>query len=145
MSRKIISENREYDINVPRWLHFHLSIASVSFLEYMTSSSKSWYYQNLENVSWDCGIAHHSSMSRLRILTDSGSVRRITLTSLFFLFSRSPVSKADSCTDDSRMLLRYQACPDVLNSESTGKRFSLKNFRYTPTFSDSSVDCAGKN
>lgn len=32
---------------------------------------------------------------------------------------RSPVSKADSCTDESRMLLRYQACPDVHNSEST--------------------------
>ncbi|XP_065222448.1 uncharacterized protein LOC135847000 [Planococcus citri] len=32
---------------------------------------------------------------------------------------KTPVSKSDSCTDDSRMLLRYQACPDVHNSEST--------------------------
>ncbi|KAK7605106.1 hypothetical protein V9T40_006964 [Parthenolecanium corni] len=32
---------------------------------------------------------------------------------------KSPVSKSDSCTDDSRMLLRYQACPDVHNSEAT--------------------------
>lgn len=32
---------------------------------------------------------------------------------------KSPVSKADACTDDSRMLLRYQSCPDVHNSEST--------------------------
>ncbi|XKL62829.1 hypothetical protein PGB90_002662 [Kerria lacca] len=32
---------------------------------------------------------------------------------------KSPISKSDSCTDDSRMLLRYQACPDVHNSEST--------------------------
>lgn len=39
---------------------------------------------------------------------------------LLWSFYRSPVSKADSCTDESRMLLRYQACPDVHNSESTG-------------------------
>uniref|UniRef100_A0A1B6EC96 Ig-like domain-containing protein n=1 Tax=Clastoptera arizonana TaxID=38151 RepID=A0A1B6EC96_9HEMI len=32
---------------------------------------------------------------------------------------RYPVSRADACTEDSRLLLRYQACPDVLNSEST--------------------------
>lgn len=32
---------------------------------------------------------------------------------------RSPVSRADACTEDSRLLLRYQACPDVHNSEST--------------------------
>lgn len=30
----------------------------------------------------------------------------------------SPPSKAESCTDDSRLLLRYQACPDVPGTES---------------------------
>ncbi|VVC27833.1 Hypothetical protein CINCED_3A022922 [Cinara cedri] len=30
-----------------------------------------------------------------------------------------PVSKADSCTSDSRLKLKFQACPDVLNTEST--------------------------
>jgi len=34
---------------------------------------------------------------------------------------KSPVSKADSCTSDSRLMLKFQACPDVLNTESTGK------------------------
>jgi hypothetical protein len=33
----------------------------------------------------------------------------------------SPVSKVDSCTDESRLLLRYQACPDVHGTESTGQ------------------------
>ncbi|XP_039295672.1 uncharacterized protein LOC111057455 [Nilaparvata lugens] len=32
---------------------------------------------------------------------------------------RLPVSRADPCTEDSRLLLRYQACPDVHNSESS--------------------------
>ncbi|XP_046669907.1 uncharacterized protein LOC124360369 isoform X2 [Homalodisca vitripennis] len=31
----------------------------------------------------------------------------------------TPVSRADACTEDSRLLLRYQACADVHNSEST--------------------------
>ncbi|KAJ9577266.1 hypothetical protein L9F63_006172, partial [Diploptera punctata] len=31
----------------------------------------------------------------------------------------SPVSRVDSCTDESRLLLRYQACPDVHGTEST--------------------------
>ncbi|GLH03281.1 Uncharacterized protein GBIM_09210, partial [Gryllus bimaculatus] len=31
----------------------------------------------------------------------------------------SPVSSIDSCTEDSRLLLRYQACPDVHGTEST--------------------------
>lgn len=31
------------------------------------------------------------------------------------------MSKADSCTSDSRLMLKFQACPDVLNTESTGK------------------------
>jgi hypothetical protein len=34
---------------------------------------------------------------------------------------RSPVSSIDSCTEESRLLLRYQACPDVHGTESTGK------------------------
>jgi hypothetical protein len=33
----------------------------------------------------------------------------------------SPVSRVDSCTDESRLLLRYQACPDVPGTESTGE------------------------
>ncbi|XP_063230037.1 uncharacterized protein LOC134535094 [Bacillus rossius redtenbacheri] len=32
---------------------------------------------------------------------------------------RSPVSSIDSCTEDSRLLLRYQACPDIPGTEST--------------------------
>ncbi|XP_075235649.1 uncharacterized protein LOC142332859 [Lycorma delicatula] len=32
---------------------------------------------------------------------------------------RHPVSRVDPCTEDSRLLLRYQACPDVHNSESS--------------------------
>lgn len=31
----------------------------------------------------------------------------------------TPTSRADACTEDSRLLLRFQACPDVLNTEST--------------------------
>ncbi|CAD1481023.1 unnamed protein product, partial [Heterotrigona itama] len=29
-----------------------------------------------------------------------------------------PVSNVDTCTDDSRLLFRYQACPDISASES---------------------------
>jgi len=32
----------------------------------------------------------------------------------------SPVSRVDSCTNESQLLLRYQACPDVHGTESTG-------------------------
>uniref|UniRef100_A0A1Y1M8S9 Uncharacterized protein n=1 Tax=Photinus pyralis TaxID=7054 RepID=A0A1Y1M8S9_PHOPY len=32
---------------------------------------------------------------------------------------RSPVSSIDTCTEDSRLLLSYQACPDIHSSEST--------------------------
>lgn len=39
----------------------------------------------------------------------------------FYFIFRFPVSKADSCTSDSRLMLKFQACPDVLNTESTGK------------------------
>lgn len=40
---------------------------------------------------------------------------------------RYPVSSVDSCTHPSRLLLNYQACPDVPGTESTGKssRFSI--------------------
>nr|CAD7440896.1 unnamed protein product [Timema bartmani] len=31
-----------------------------------------------------------------------------------------PISTIDSCTDDSRLLFRYQACPDIQGTESTG-------------------------
>jgi hypothetical protein len=32
----------------------------------------------------------------------------------------NPPSKAESCTDDSRLVLKYQACPDVPSTESNG-------------------------
>ncbi|XP_046980658.1 uncharacterized protein LOC124545759 [Schistocerca americana] len=32
---------------------------------------------------------------------------------------RSPVSRLDSCSDEARLLMRYQACPDVTGTEST--------------------------
>ncbi|KAL1490880.1 hypothetical protein ABEB36_011562 [Hypothenemus hampei] len=32
---------------------------------------------------------------------------------------RSPVSNIDTCTEDSKLLLSYQACPDIYGSEST--------------------------
>lgn len=34
---------------------------------------------------------------------------------------KNPVSNIDSCTEDSRMLLSFQACPDVQGTESTGE------------------------
>lgn len=33
---------------------------------------------------------------------------------------RNPVSNIESCTEDSRLLLNLQACPDVAGTESTG-------------------------
>lgn len=33
---------------------------------------------------------------------------------------KNPVSNIDSCTEDSRLLLSFQACPDVSGTESTG-------------------------
>lgn len=35
---------------------------------------------------------------------------------------KSPVSKIKSCTEDTRMMLNFQACPDVDGTESTGER-----------------------
>lgn len=35
----------------------------------------------------------------------------------------NPPSNVDTCTDDSRLLFKYQACPDVPASESAGKVF----------------------
>ena len=32
-----------------------------------------------------------------------------------------PLSRVDSCTENSRLLLRYQACPEVPKTESTGE------------------------
>lgn len=34
---------------------------------------------------------------------------------------RNPVSKIKSCTEDTRMMLNFQACPDVDGTESTGE------------------------
>ncbi|KAI8433363.1 hypothetical protein MSG28_015404 [Choristoneura fumiferana] len=36
-----------------------------------------------------------------------------------------PPSRAESCTDDSRLLLRYMACPDVQATESNGKKINI--------------------
>lgn len=33
---------------------------------------------------------------------------------------KNPVSNIESCTEDSRLLLNLQACPDVAGTESTG-------------------------
>lgn len=35
----------------------------------------------------------------------------------------NPVSNIESCTEDSRLLLSFQACPDVSGTESTGTDF----------------------
>ncbi|XP_025198975.1 uncharacterized protein LOC112597226 [Melanaphis sacchari] len=62
---------------------------------------------------------------------------------------KSPVSKADSCTSDSRLMLKFQACPDVLNTESTveellclatwkdgSTKYMIGKLEHTPTSSD---------
>lgn len=41
---------------------------------------------------------------------------------------KSPLSAAETCTQESRLLFRYQACANVLSSESVGKYFSLSLF-----------------
>lgn len=38
---------------------------------------------------------------------------------------KSPVSNIESCTEDSRLLLSFQACPDVSGTESTGKKDAI--------------------
>lgn len=35
---------------------------------------------------------------------------------------KNPVSKIKSCTEDHRMMLNFQACPDVEGTESTGMK-----------------------
>lgn len=39
---------------------------------------------------------------------------------------KSPVSSIDTCTEESRLLLIYQACPDIEGSESTGIHIKLE-------------------
>lgn len=39
---------------------------------------------------------------------------------------KSPLSAAETCTQESRLLLRYQACANVLSSESVGEYYILK-------------------
>ena len=42
---------------------------------------------------------------------------------------KNPVSNIESCTEDSRLLLNLQACPDVPGTESTGLFRGLAPFR----------------
>lgn len=54
---------------------------------------------------------------------------RTSLGPFLFTYNRghgectNPVSNIESCTEDSRMLLSFQACPDVPGTESTGEYF----------------------
>lgn len=41
---------------------------------------------------------------------------------------RSPVSRLDSCTESWRTFFRYQACPDVQGTESSGKMKASTSF-----------------
>lgn len=47
----------------------------------------------------------------------------------------SPVSSIDTCTDDSRLLLSYQACPDIHGTESAGEKIE------SGTVSSNQTDC----
>ncbi|XP_050524279.1 uncharacterized protein LOC126895962 isoform X1 [Daktulosphaira vitifoliae] len=62
---------------------------------------------------------------------------------------KSPMSRADSCTSDSRLMLKFQACPDVLNTESTveellclatwkdgSTKYMIGKLEHTPTSTD---------
>lgn len=51
---------------------------------------------------------------------------------------KSPVSKIKSCTEDTRMMLNFQACPDVEGTESTGEYANVMNFSI---FYDKVNDC----
>lgn len=42
---------------------------------------------------------------------------------------KNPVSNIDSCTEDSRLLLSFQACPDVSGTESTGMFIDITKTR----------------
>ena len=42
-----------------------------------------------------------------------------------------PLSRVDSCTENSRLLLRYQACPEVPKTESTGEHCRSKLSLYS--------------
>ncbi|KAL1139757.1 hypothetical protein AAG570_006734 [Ranatra chinensis] len=48
---------------------------------------------------------------------------------------KQPPSRADSCTDDTRLVLRYQACPDVSGSEA-----SVEELECLATWRDSSIN-----
>lgn len=58
---------------------------------------------------------------------------------------RNPVSKIKSCTEDTRMMLNFQACPDVEGTESTGERKMRKFNQFgkvlIPSSGDSFVLC----
>lgn len=42
----------------------------------------------------------------------------------------NPPSKAESCTDDSRLVLKYQSCPDMLSTESNGNFWCFAIFKF---------------
>lgn len=53
---------------------------------------------------------------------------------------RNPVSNIESCTEDSRLLLNLQACPDVAGTESTGLSIEISFFfGFSSTESHSTV------
>ncbi|GFX20831.1 uncharacterized protein TNCV_78861 [Trichonephila clavipes] len=46
---------------------------------------------------------------------------------------RHPPSTIDTCTDDSQLLFRFQACADVIGTESSGELSSNKSIRNNTT------------
>lgn len=38
---------------------------------------------------------------------------------------KNPVSYIDTCTEPSRLRLRYESCPDIMKTESTGTNMHL--------------------
>lgn len=74
----------------------------------------------LSHVMMTCQINIRSFGERFDSVSEIVAIQYTDIPA-YPLCSRSPVSKADSCTSDSRLMLKFQACPDVLNTESTGK------------------------
>lgn len=45
-----------------------------------------------------------------------------------------PPSKAESCTDDTRLVFKFQACPDVPGTEAAGNFYYLNSLYFQPKF-----------